>query len=48
MLLLQSLTIRESLADFVTQLDTAMVNRVKDYQFHLLHIYCLLFFNMQR
>ena len=43
MLLLQSFTICESLADFVTQLDIAMVNRVKDYQFHLLHIWITIF-----
>ncbi|GEM_PF-6007824 len=45
MLLLQSRTICKSLADFVTQLDIAMVNRVKDY-FSIFTVFY--FFNMQR
>jgi hypothetical protein len=42
-LLFQSLAVRECVADFLAQLDIAMMNRVEDNQLHLFHVWISVF-----
>lgn len=41
--LFQCLAVGERVTDFIAQLDIAMMNRVEDNQFHLLHVWISVF-----